>query len=58
MKVDIAEGMYADFAILPNDYFSILEEEIMGLESVLTVTGGNTVYAAEFAPVPERRRLI
>nr|WP_298412273.1 amidohydrolase [uncultured Halomonas sp.] len=56
VKGTIAEGMYADFAILSDDYFSIPEEEIKGLESVLTVTGGNVVYAAElfseFAPEP------
>ncbi len=56
VKGKIEEGMYADFAILSDDYFSVPEEEIMGLESVLTVTGGNIVYAAEpfaeFAPEP------
>lgn len=54
VKGKIAEGMYADFAILSDDYFSVPEEEIKTLESVLTVTGGNVVYAAdsfaEFAP--------
>ncbi|CTQ34429.1 amidohydrolase [Jannaschia rubra] len=54
VKGTIEEGMYADFAILSDDYFSVPEEEIMGLDSVLTVTGGNIVYAAEpyaeFAP--------
>ena len=56
VKGKIEEGMYADFAILSDDYFSVPEEEIKGLESVLTVTGGNIVYAAEpfaeFAPEP------
>lgn len=56
MKGTIAEGMYADFAILSDDYFSVSEKDIMGLESVLTVTGGNIVYAAEpfadLAPEP------
>lgn len=54
VKGTIAEGMYADFAILSDDYFSVPEKDIMDLESVLTVTGGNVVYAAgpfaEFAP--------
>ena len=47
VKGSIAEGMYADFAILSDDYFSVSEKEIMSLEAVLTVTGGNVVYAAE-----------
>jgi hypothetical protein len=43
--------------VLSSDYFSIPEEEIKGLESVLTVVGGKAVYAVdEFAelspPVP------
>jgi len=56
VKGTIAEGMYADFAILSDDYFSVEAEEIISLESVLTVTGGNIVYAAEpfaaLAPEP------
>ncbi|WP_113911496.1 amidohydrolase [Roseovarius dicentrarchi] len=47
VKGKIAEGMYADFAILSGDYFTIPEEDILSLESVLTVTGGNVVYAAD-----------
>jgi hypothetical protein len=36
--------------VLTADYFSIPEEEIKGLESVLTIVGGNVVYAsAEFS---------
>ncbi len=54
VKGKIEEGMYADFAILSDDYFTVPEEDIMSLEAVLTVTGGNVVYAddafAEFAP--------
>ncbi|MFD2738813.1 amidohydrolase [Sulfitobacter aestuarii] len=54
VKGKIEEGMYADFAILSDDYFTVPEEDIMSLESVLTVTGGNVVYAddmfADFAP--------
>jgi hypothetical protein len=33
-------------AILSSDYFSIPEEEIKNLESVLTIVGGKVVYAA------------
>ena len=47
VKGKIKEGMYADFAILSDDYFSVPEEDIMSLEAVLTVTGGNVVYAAD-----------
>lgn len=47
VKGKIEEGMYADFAILSDDYFTVPEEDIKFLESVLTVTGGNVVYAAD-----------
>jgi hypothetical protein len=33
-------------AVLSSDYFSIHEEEIKNLESVLTIVGGKVVYAA------------
>ena len=49
-KGSIAPGQLADFAVLSADYFSIAEEEIKQLESVLTVVGGKVVYAtAEFS---------
>jgi len=49
-KGAIAPGQLADFAVLSADYFSIPEEEIKQLESVLTVVGGKVVYAtAEFS---------
>jgi hypothetical protein len=42
--------------VLSADYFSIPEEQIKHLESVLTMVGGNVVYAAEefstLAPPP------
>jgi hypothetical protein len=37
----------ADLAVLSSDYFSVPEEEIKHLESVLTIVGGKTVYGAE-----------
>ena len=37
----------ADIAVLSADYFSVAEEEIKSLESVLTIVGGKPVYAAE-----------
>jgi predicted amidohydrolase YtcJ len=36
---------YGDLAILTDDYFSVPEEEISGIESVLTVVGGRIVHA-------------
>ncbi len=49
-KGAIAAGQLADFAVLTDDYFSVPEEEIKGIESALTVVGGKIVYARdEFA---------
>ena len=49
-KGALAPGQLADLAILSADYFSIPEEEIKRLESVLTMVGGKIVYAtAEFS---------
>jgi predicted amidohydrolase YtcJ len=48
-KGALALGQLADLAFLSADYFSIPEEEIKQLESVLTMVGGKIVYAtAEF----------
>jgi predicted amidohydrolase YtcJ len=56
VKGTIAPGRYADFAILSADYLAVSDEQIRTIESVLTVTGGDVVYAAEpfaqFAPQP------
>ncbi len=55
-KGSIEVGKLADLAVLSGDYFSVPEEEIKGIESVLTLVGGKVVYAAgEFqslAPPP------
>jgi predicted amidohydrolase YtcJ len=49
-KGALAPGQLADLAVLSADYFSIPEEEIKHLESVLTILGGKIVYAtAEFS---------
>ena len=49
-KGSIEAGQLADLAVLSADYFKVPEEEIKGIESVLTVVGGKVVYAAgEFA---------
>lgn len=47
IKGTLSPGCYADFAVLSKDYFSVAEDEIRGIESVLTVLGGRSVYAAE-----------
>ena len=36
-KGSLAQGQFADLAVLSSDYFSIPEEEIKNLESVLTI---------------------
>jgi predicted amidohydrolase YtcJ len=55
-KGTVAPGQLADLAVLSADYFTVQEEEIRGIESILTIVGGKIVYAAgEFgalAPPP------
>jgi predicted amidohydrolase YtcJ len=55
-KGSIAPGQLADLAVLSADYFSIPDEEIKRLESVLTMVGGKVVHAAgefsKLAPPP------
>ena len=46
-KGAIAAGQLADFVALTDDYFSVPEERIKGIESVLTVVGGKVVHATE-----------
>lgn len=45
-KGRIKAGQLADLAVLSGDYFSVPEEDIKALESLMTVVGGNIVYAA------------
>jgi len=56
VKGRIAAGQYADFAILTEDYMTVPEERIRSIESLLTVTGGEIVYAvgpfADLGPPP------
>jgi predicted amidohydrolase YtcJ len=47
LKGSIVPGQLADLAVLSADYFSVADEEIKSLESVLTIVGGQPVYAAE-----------
>ncbi len=55
-KGKITVGQLADLAVLSDNYFSIPDEQIKALESVLTIVGGKIVYAAEgfgkLAPAP------
>jgi predicted amidohydrolase YtcJ len=55
-KGAIAPGQLADLSVLSADYFSIPEEEIKKLESVLTIVNGKIVYSndpfARLAPPP------
>jgi hypothetical protein len=46
-KGAIAVGQLADFVALTDDYFSVPEENIKVIESVLTIVGGNVVHATE-----------
>ncbi|WP_136525925.1 amidohydrolase [Geomonas ferrireducens] len=46
-KGSLAPGALADLAVLSSDYFTVPEEEIKGIESVLTVVGGKVVYGGE-----------
>ena len=55
-KGSIEVGKFADLVVLTDDYFSIDEEKIKNIQSVLTIVGGKAVYATnEFqnlAPQP------
>jgi predicted amidohydrolase YtcJ len=44
-KGAITVGQLADLALLSADYMTVPEEEIRGIESLLTVVGGKVVYA-------------
>lgn len=43
----LAPGYYGDLAVLSDDYFSVPEEHIRSIESVLTVVGGKIVHGAQ-----------
>ena len=44
VKGRLVVGQYADFAVLPQDYFTMDVEKIKDLESLLTVVNGQVVY--------------
>jgi hypothetical protein len=52
----LSPGKLADLAVLSDDYFSVKEEQIKRIESVLTIVGGKVVYGAgdfgNLAPPP------
>ncbi len=55
-KGKLTKGYFADLAVLSDDYFSIDDDAIRGLESVLTIVGGKAVYrAGEYAGLLQRR---
>lgn len=45
-KGKLIKGMYADLAILSDDYFSVKADDVRKIESVLTVVNGKIVYAS------------
>lgn len=47
VKGSLAIGMYADMSVLSQDYFSVPEEMIKEIVSVLTILGGKAVYGGE-----------
>jgi predicted amidohydrolase YtcJ len=50
-KGALRAGQLADLVVLTEDYFSVPDEAIKGIESVLTVVGGKVVHARdEFSP--------
>ena len=55
-KGTLAIGQLADMAVLSADYFSVLDEEIKAITSLLTILGGKIVYGGGafvgFAPEP------
>src|SRR5574339_616217 len=55
-KGSIEVGKFADLAVLSDDYFSVNDEKLKNIESVLTIVAGQVVYAADefinLAPPP------
>jgi hypothetical protein len=46
-KGTLKPSRYADLAVLSDDYFRVDDDAIRGLESVLTLVGGNIVHGSE-----------
>ena len=55
-KGSIEVGKYADLAVLSDDYFSVSEDQIKSIESILTIVGGKVVHGSggfeHLAPPP------
>lgn len=47
VKGALVPGMYADVAVLSADFLTIPDEDIKSISAVLTVVGGQVVYAAD-----------
>lgn len=57
-KGSLSLGMYADMVVLSKDYFSVPDNSIKEITSILTILGGKVVYAAdEFAFLDENSKL-
>lgn len=56
VKGSIKVGQLADLAVLDNDFFTVQNEAVKHIESVLTIVGGKIVYGSDefagFAPAP------
>lgn len=56
VKGSIKQGQFADLAVLDCDFFTVPDESIKGIESVLTLVGGKIVYGSgefeNFSPPP------
>lgn len=51
-KGRLKAGYYADLVVLSEDFFSVAEDDIKAIESVMTIVDGRIVYAAdEFEPL-------
>ena len=47
VKGSLSKGMYADLAVLSEDYFTVPEESIKNITSLLTIVGGKVVYGSQ-----------
>lgn len=57
-KGSLAPGMYADIAVLSQDYFAVPEDSIKNITSLLTILGGKIVYGAkDFSEFDQNRNL-
>ena len=45
-KGALSDGQLADLSVLSADYFTVPDEQIKSIESVLTIVGGKVVHAA------------